>query len=163
MSGPAVEREFSEGLPDACSALDKLTGARWQVASVDAYVPAKEDEALEAVRLNVDGRASPRFILAVTDRDASPFADRIKGACGLDLPLDAVLAETANIVVSAVLNKMAERCGETLIVTAPQGLRGARGAVYDQVIRPRDRALVARLVAPDAHATSLELLAVWDA
>lgn len=163
MNPSAVEREFPAGLPEACSALDKLTGDRWKVASVAPYVPAKSPESLEAVRLNVNGLPSPRFILAVTDAQASPFADRIKGANGLDLPVDAVLAETANIVVSAVLNRMAERCGETLIVTAPQGIRGDRATVYDQVMRPKAHALVARLVTPDAKPTCLELLAVWDA
>ena len=162
MMSLAVEREFPIGLPDACAALDKLTGTRWEVAGIDPYSASDPDEGLEAVRLNVDGRPSPRFILAVTRSQAAVFADRIKAACGLDLPLDAVLAETANIVISAVLNKMAQRCGETLIVTAPQGVSGARGEVYTPLLERRTQARIARLASPGARPVSLELFAAWD-
>lgn len=162
MMSLAVERELPIGLPDACAALDKLTGATWELAGLTPYSAADPDEALEAVRLNVDGRPSPRFMLAVTKEQAPAFADRMKAACGLDLPLDAVLAETANIVISAVLNKMAERCGETLIVTAPQGVRGSRGEVYNPLLARRTQARIARLVSPGARPISLELFAAWD-
>ena len=49
MMGLAVEREFPSGLPDACAALDKLTGARWELAGVEPYDPSAAEQDLEAV------------------------------------------------------------------------------------------------------------------
>ena len=165
MNGASLQKNFPETLPDACLALDKLTGNRWAVESVAEYAKGPASGSMEAVRMGINGSGSPRFLLALEDACANRFAARVNAAFGLGDTVDvpAVLAETANIVISAVLNRMSERSGETLIVTAPQGLRGERGQVVSQLMPARARALVARLVTPEPQPTRLELIAVWDA
>ena len=164
MNGASLQKNFSDTLPDACLALDKLTGHRWAVESIGEYAKNSAPLSMEAVRLGVNGAGSPRFLLALDDESAGRFAQGVNAAFGLGEEVDvpAVLAETANIVISAVLNRMSERSGETLIVTAPQGVRGERGHVVSQMMPGKARALVARLISPEPQPTRLELIAVWD-
>lgn len=166
MTGAVLQREFVQGLAEACAVFEKLTGAPWSVESVTDGAGDVADEEMEAVRIGVSGLISPRFLLAAPGPDASRFAKSVSSASGLGLSMDvlSVLCETANIVVSAILHQMNVGSGQALIVTVPQPLRGLRAELLRPMGFPRGAGIArARFVSEAPVAARLDLIAIWDA
>lgn len=163
MTGAEIKEELPRGFPDACQALEKLTGVHWIAVDVVSASSDPAQESIEAVRMGVGGLTSPRFLLAVTEADAGPFAAKVAAVFGLTwLDVPSVLTETANIVISAILNKM-RGAGQAMIVTAPESVRGTRGTLLPELLGSRGRGAVrVRFAAQGQLNARLDVITAWD-